>query len=106
MLRSTKRWTPQRNRAPVQCLDLARITNEPDFCAACPLDVDDLVSLFGSAEPTRAVLEGVLVNAERKFDGDPYELFWDQIERGHGRYIVVYEASKPTEIFFAGYSFD
>jgi hypothetical protein len=87
-------------------LDLARITSEPDFCAACPLDADDLVSLFGSAEPTRATVESVLVNLEREFDGDPDELFWEQIERGQGRYIVVYAASKPTEIFFAGYSFD
>ena len=87
-------------------LDLARITSEPDFCAACPLDADDLVDLFGTSEPSRATVEGVLVNLEKKFDGDPAELFWEQIERGQGRYIVVYEASKPTEIFFAGYSFD
>jgi hypothetical protein len=32
--------------------------------------------------------------------------FLEDIERGHGTYVVVYKNSKPDEIFFAGYSFD
>jgi hypothetical protein len=32
--------------------------------------------------------------------------FWDQIRRGQGRYIVLYNKAEPREIFFAGYSVD
>jgi hypothetical protein len=34
-----------------------------------------------------------------------YDLF-DELERGQGVYIIVYEDEKPSEIFFAGYSYD
>jgi hypothetical protein len=87
-------------------LDISQITSQPDFSAACPLDADDLTTLFGTTEPTRAIIERVLVQGERAFDGDPYELFWDQIERGQARYIIAYDGAKPSEIFFAGMSWD
>ncbi len=32
--------------------------------------------------------------------------FWEDIERGMARYIILYDGDKPTELFFAGYSFD
>jgi REP element-mobilizing transposase RayT len=32
--------------------------------------------------------------------------FFEEIERGHGVYIVVYHDNKPTGLCFAGYSFD
>jgi hypothetical protein len=38
-------------------------------------------------------------------ESNKYDVFED-IERGQGIYIVVYEEEKPTEVFFAGYSFD
>jgi hypothetical protein len=91
-------------------LDLDRITNTPDFCAACRLPDDDLDKLFATRQPTRELLQRVLVEGEPIGDDDdvedPVELFWEQIDRGQGRYIVVYENSKPSEIFFVGYSFD
>jgi hypothetical protein len=33
------------------------------------------------------------------------ELF-DALERGQGVYVVAYKDDQPSEIFFAGYSFD
>ena len=87
-------------------LDILRVTSLPDFSAACPLDPEDLTRLFGTAEPTRALVERVLLRGERAFDGDADELFWDRIERGQGRYLIVYDGSGPSEIFFAGYSYD
>jgi len=74
-------------------LDIMRISEEPDFCAACPLDEPTLVRLFGTARPSRAAVEGNLD-------------FFDGIERGQAVYIVLYEKGRPTELFFAGYSFD
>jgi hypothetical protein len=87
-------------------LDLYRISNEPDGSAASPLSDDDLVGLFGTTEPTREVVDSVLIKGEAKFERDPFEDFWDQIERGQGRYIIVFAGSAPREIFFAGYSWD
>ena len=87
-------------------LDLSRITTEPDFFSACPLSDDELVMLFGTSQPSRELLESVLIKQERDFGHDPSELFWEQIDRGQGRYIVTYAGSEPSEIFFVGYSFD
>jgi hypothetical protein len=32
--------------------------------------------------------------------------FFEELDRGHGIYIVLYKDGKPDELFFAGYSFD
>ena len=32
--------------------------------------------------------------------------FFEEIERGQGVCFVVYASDRPSEIFFAGYSFD
>jgi len=102
-------------------LDIMRITNEPGFLAACPLPPDELIELFGTAEPTRERLETVLFPKKRPLDdgADPVAVaaartaglnvarrFWNQMGRGQGRYIVLYDRSEPREIFFAGYSVD
>jgi hypothetical protein len=74
-------------------LDLTHISAVSEFCAASPLADDDLIRLFGTAEPTHQQVD------------DCYELFED-LERGMGVYVVVYKDAVPEEIFFAGYSFD
>jgi hypothetical protein len=74
-------------------LDLNHIAEEPDFCAAAPLPEEVLEDLFGTAQPTRAMIE-------KNHD------FFEDIERGQGVYIVAYKNGQPDEIFFAGYSFD
>jgi len=32
--------------------------------------------------------------------------FLDDIERGEGIYVIVYKEASPSEIFFAGFSYD
>ena len=86
-------------------LDIGRIAKEPDFCAACPLSNDALVALFGTSEPSRNRVEEVLIK-ERWPVAAPVDEFWNSIDRGQARYIIVFANGKPTEIFFVGYSFD
>jgi hypothetical protein len=74
-------------------LDLDHISDDPDFCAVSPLPPEELKRLFGSAQPTRKMIE----ESDELFEG---------IERGQGVYIITYQNSQPDEIFFAGYSFD
>ena len=74
-------------------LDMERISDEPDYGAVTTLSDDQLIDLFGTNKPTREMIEA---NDE----------LLEAIERGQGVYIVAYEDGKPTEIFFAGCSFD
>lgn len=74
-------------------LDISRVADTPDFCVAAPLHEDELESLFGTTQPTR---EQAL---------DSIEL-GEAIERGHCRYLTLFENGMPTHLFFVGYSFD
>jgi len=74
-------------------LDVSQLSATPDYDAVAPLDDDELTEFFGTTRPT----------AEEVEDCD--DLF-DQIERGQGIYVVIYEDGKPSQIFFAGYSYD
>lgn len=74
-------------------LDVSRINEEPDYDAVAPLGEDRLQEFFGTTKPSAADVEHC------------DELF-DQIERGQGVYVVVYENDAPSQIFFAGYSYD
>jgi hypothetical protein len=74
-------------------LDIDRVGDEPDFGVVAPLPKTTLVSLFGTDQPTREMIR-------QNLD------FYDDIERGQGIYILAYEDGQPSEIFFAGYSYD
>jgi hypothetical protein len=74
-------------------LDIERVADEPDFFAVAPLPREDLVRLFGTDQPTREMIETTLD-------------FYEDIGRGQGIYIIAHKDGKPSEIFFAGYSFD
>jgi hypothetical protein len=74
-------------------LDITTISDEPDFCTASPLSPHDLKRYFGTERPTLRMVEE---------SSD----FWEGLERGMARYIIVYDGEKPGSIFFAGYSFD
>ena len=74
-------------------LDIQEIADEPDFCCAAPLSSDELVEFFGTEKPSRADLG----------QGDG---LWEHLERGQARYVVLYEGERPSELYFAGYSFD
>ena len=74
-------------------LDIQQVTSEPDFGCAAPFSPDELTTYFGSTRPTRADIEAA--------DG-----YWEDLERGQARYAIVYADGEPSEIYFAGYSFD
>jgi hypothetical protein len=74
-------------------LDLDHVAEVPDFCAVAPLPDEVLEELYGTTQPTRAMVE-------------PNMDFWEDMERGQGVYIILYRDGKPDEICFAGYSFD
>lgn len=74
-------------------LDIQRVSAQPDFCCAAPFSSGELREYFGSEHPSRA-------------DVDESDVFWDELERGQARYLVLYEDAVPTAIRFVGYSFD
>lgn len=75
-------------------LDINLLGESPDYRLVAPLSDANLINLFGTNKPSRAMIES-----------KKYDLFED-IERGQGIYIIAYKDNVPTEIFFAGYSFD
>ena len=65
-----------------------------DYGMAAPLAPDLLLELFDTEKPTRAEIGD---------GGDIYS--W--LDRGIASYVIVYDdRGSPSEIFFAGYSFD
>ena len=75
-------------------LDMERVAEEADYGAVAPMPREVLQDLFGTEQPTREMVEGS-------------EELYDALERGQGVYVVVYdEGGRPSEIFFAGYSYD
>jgi hypothetical protein len=74
-------------------LDISRIAASPDFCTASPLSDAALEQLYGTTQPTREAVED---NMD----------FFEDLERGQAVYIVLYANGQPTEVLFAGYSFD
>jgi len=74
-------------------LDIERVEENPDYSVASPLSQEELTDLFGTDQPTNEMVMGNM------------DLF-ENIDRGHCVYIVIYKNGKPDEIFFAGYSFD
>jgi hypothetical protein len=74
-------------------LDMERVAQKPGYGVVAALPPARLVELFGTERPSRATIE-------ENMD------FFDEIERGQGIYIVAYANEQPSEIFFAGYSYD
>lgn len=64
-----------------------------NLCMVAPLSAAQLTQLYGTEKPTRRMVLN---------DDEIYQ--W--IDRGLGVFVVVHEGETPTEIFFAGYSFD
>ena len=74
-------------------LDISLVDSRPDYGVAAPLSNARLQELFGTAQPTRAMIQE---NLE----------FFEDIERGQCVYIIAYQDGIPSEIFFGGYSYD
>ncbi|MDC0833096.1 hypothetical protein POG22_08755 [Geitlerinema sp. CS-897] len=84
-------------------LDILHVSEEQNTSSVCPLSDEELQAIFQTTEPTHKMIESILLYESEE---NSWETFWDSIERGEGRYIIVYKDGKPVEIFFAGYSFD
>lgn len=74
-------------------LDILSISETPDFCCAAPYSSEELLDFFGTEKPTKETL--------RKCDA-----YWDDLDRGMARYVVLYEGDEPRYLYFVGYSFD
>lgn len=74
-------------------LDVERISTRPGPGVAAPLPASRLQALFGTDRPSRADVQS---NLE----------YFDDIDRGECIYIILYDQGTPTEVYFAGYSFD
>lgn len=74
-------------------LDMTRVSAKPSLGAVTPLGDDDLMDIFSTLTPT-----------SDEFEDD--EALFEMLERGQGVSFVVYADGKPSEICFAGYSYD
>lgn len=74
-------------------LDMIRVSVEADLSCVSPFPEAALVNLFGTTKPTHEMIEEC-------------DAVFEELERGKGVYIIVYEEEHPKEIFFAGYSYD
>ena len=74
-------------------LDIMHVSETPDFFCASPYSPAKLQQHFGTEKPTRELVTQSMEFAEH-------------IERGHCRYVILYEGDEPTQIYFFGYSFD
>lgn len=74
-------------------LDMFEFGERPGTATMSPLEAGVLRELYGTTKPTREQVE-------------PDLEFFEEIERGEGRYVVLYRDGKPDEILFAGFSFD
>jgi hypothetical protein len=73
-------------------LDIERVSTAPDYGAAAPLDAGALEELYGTSQPSREMVE--------KLE------FLEDVERGQCVYLIVYADGVPSELCFAGYSYD
>jgi hypothetical protein len=80
-------------------LDITQVARSPfdnnqiPFFTAFPLADSEIVELFGTLRPTRQAVE-------------TNRSMWDRIPRGSAIYVTLYDNDEPSEILFAGYSFD
>jgi hypothetical protein len=74
-------------------LDIRHVSAEPGLGAASPLDPDTIEELYGTSQPTRAMVEQNMG-------------FLAEVGRGECVYLVLFHDGKPSEICFAGYSYD
>ncbi len=64
-----------------------------DYGMVAPLSAERLVALYGTEKPSHETVAG---------DSEVYS--W--LDRGIGSFVIVYDGDAPSEIYFAGYSFD
>jgi len=83
-------------------LDIQRVSEEPEFGAVSPMPSEELEKLFGTAMPSRKMVEDKLSST------DAHDLVEHPLvsERWQGVYFTIYRAGRPDELFFMGTSGD
>ena len=80
-------------------LDIEKVSSTPAFGAIASLPRERLLDIFGTEQPTHDMVE----KWSTRMDPPDVEPLY---ERWEGIYIVVYEDTKPVEIYFEGCSGD
>lgn len=75
-------------------LDIKGVSDVPDYGAISPLSLEELVSLFGTQQPTRAMIE------QKTDEIMGLRKSWQ------GTYVIVFKDGFPNEIFITGFSGD
>ena len=73
------------------------VSNAPAFGTVSPLTDEQLIAAFGTTTPTHDQIE-------RRMERE--DLVGSLRRRWEGLYIVVYDGSSPSELYFAGFSGD
>jgi hypothetical protein len=74
-------------------LDMNRVGSRADYDVVVPLSEKRLLELYETTQPSRDMVE-------KNMD------FFEDIERSQGIYLITYHEGRPSEILFAGYSYD
>ena len=74
-------------------LDIDHVADNPEPTGVTVLTAAEAKEYFGTERPTRA-------------DVEQADEFWDDIGRGEAVCVVLYSGDRPSELYFAGYSFD
>ena len=74
-------------------LDIERVAARPGLGVAVSMPSESLNRLFGTERPTRTIVA-------KNMD------FFRELKRGQAVYFIIFEEDKPSEIFFAGVSYD
>ena len=74
-------------------LDMYKVADEPASGVVVALPMQRLIALYSTHQPSRDMIEENIG-------------FFIDIKRGQGIYIIVYHNNIPSEILFAGYSYD
>jgi|688.fasta_scaffold316863_2 hypothetical protein len=67
-------------------------------CTVSALSNENLLRHFGKEQPDSSLNE---LDLRRALSG-----CWEDIQRGEGRFVVLYDEGLPREVCFFGYSFD
>ena len=74
-------------------LDIDHVTERPEPTGVTVLTPAQTLRYFGTERPGREHVARA-------------DAFWDDIGRGEAVCVTLYEGGRPSELFFAGYSFD
>ncbi len=74
-------------------LEIVGVSATPDFLCASRLSREELLGFFGTERPTFEEI-------------GKCSLFWESIDRGEARAVVLYEQGRPEKICFAAWTID